>query len=102
MAAVRGRPRRAARDHRTRTLAAGPRRLVARRRVAVDRPGAARLRRAPRGDPRGGRHVSARDWDYIIVGAVSEGCVLARRLSDDRSTRVLLLEAGGRDWSPYL
>jgi choline dehydrogenase len=40
--------------------------------------------------------------DYVIVGAGSAGCVLANRLTEDPGTRVVLIEAGGRDWNPLI
>jgi choline dehydrogenase len=41
--------------------------------------------------------VSEADFDYVIVGAGTAGCLLANRLSADRSKRVLLIEAGRKD-----
>ncbi len=46
--------------------------------------------------------AAIKDYDYVIVGAGSAGCVLAECLSRDAGVRVLLLEAGGWDWHPLL
>ena len=41
-------------------------------------------------------------FDYVIVGAGSAGCILANRLTADGKHTVCLLEAGPKDWNPYL
>ena len=46
--------------------------------------------------------TARREFDYVIVGAGSAGCVLAARLSQDPGVRVALVEAGGRDDAPEI
>src|SRR5215207_6244181 len=48
------------------------------------------------------RRTRMSNYDYVIVGAGSAGCLLAARLTEDRAARVLLIEAVGKDRSPKI
>lgn len=46
--------------------------------------------------------MAEKTFDYVVVGGGAAGCVMAYRLSADRKNRVLLVEGGGTDRSPFI
>ena len=42
------------------------------------------------------------EFDYIVIGSGSAGGTVAARLSEDPAVTVCVIEAGGRDWNPFI